>query len=390
MNSYVNWLRSFVPESITVNYTERLRAGIGALLGIFLTGLVCSWVVGADLSLPLLVAPIGASAVLLFAMPSSPVAQPWSIMGGNMFSAAVGVTCAQWMTNPMLAAAVAVAAAIAVMLSLRCLHPPGGAVALTAVLGGPLIHSLGYHFLLVPIGLNSALLLVVALVYNNATRRRYPHQVIGHANPHQTADRPSFDRVGFTTDDLDYVLTRYNQVPDVSRDELESLLVQTEMHAYRRRFGEIKCADIMSYDVLSVEAGTTLPDAWNLLHRHHIKALPVIDAARHVIGIVTLTDFVDYATHETLKGVVSKLHDVLVRVTHRHAGRPVVVGEIMSAGVCVAAETMFITELTELMFAHGHRHIPVINAQRCLVGMVTNSDLIAGLYRGRLAGTAQE
>jgi len=390
MNRYVNWLRGFLPKPTTVNFAERLRASIGALLGILLTGLISRWVVGTDTSLPLLVAPMGASAVLLFAMPSSPVAQPWSIIGGNMISAIVGVTCAQWIPNPILAASLAVSIAIAVMLSLRCLHPPGGAVALTAVLGGPLIHGLGYHFVLMPIGLNSALLLAVALVFNNLTRHRYPYRVIDHANAHLTADRPPFDRLGFTTDDLDYVLARYNQVPDVSRDELESLLVQTEMHAYRRRFGEIKCADIMSHDVVSVAFDTKLQDAWGLLHQHHIKALPVIDETRRVIGIVTLSDFIDYAAKDSLQGYLSKMRHFLRNVTRTPDDNQTVVGQIMTPQVHTAPDTMFIAELVDLMFANGHRHIPVINTEHCLVGIVTNSDLIVGLYRGRLADIDQK
>ncbi len=89
----------------------------------------------ADATLPALVAPMGASAVLLFAVPSSPLAQPWSILGGNIAAALVGVTTALLITDPFLASAVAIGVAIAAMMTLRCLHPPSGAIALTAVLG---------------------------------------------------------------------------------------------------------------------------------------------------------------------------------------------------------------------------------------------------------------
>ena len=120
-----------------------------------MTGGISSWAVGATFALPLLIAPMGASAVLLFAVPSSPLAQPWSIIGGNTVAAIVGVTAAHFISAPVLAASIAIGVAIGAMFTLRCIHPPSGAVALTAVLGGPVITSMGYRFVLWPVLLNS-------------------------------------------------------------------------------------------------------------------------------------------------------------------------------------------------------------------------------------------
>lgn len=124
-------------------------------------------------SLPWLVAPMGASAVLVLGVPSSPLAQPWSGVGGNTLSALVGIACARWLGPPELAAAVAVAvgAAIGLMLALRCLHPPGGAAALMMVPGG----ITDPWFAVFPVLLNAALLAMAGIAYNNATRRPYPH-----------------------------------------------------------------------------------------------------------------------------------------------------------------------------------------------------------------------
>lgn len=158
------YLKRFIPSLVPVSHMERLRASLGALVGILLTGLVSTLALGADANLPLLIAPMGASAVLLFAAPSSPLAQPWSILGGNIVSSLIGVTCALLIPEPVVAAAVAVGLAIAIMLLLGCLHPPSGAVALTAVLGGTSIHEAGYWFVLSPVAINSALILVVALL----------------------------------------------------------------------------------------------------------------------------------------------------------------------------------------------------------------------------------
>jgi CBS domain-containing membrane protein len=101
---------------------------------------------GSSTSILLLVAPMGASAVLLFAVPASPLAQPWSIVGGNLVSATVGVACATWISDLVDAAALAIALAICAMFALRCVHPPSGAVALTAVLWRSLDSCTGLRF----------------------------------------------------------------------------------------------------------------------------------------------------------------------------------------------------------------------------------------------------
>ena len=380
------WLLGFVPGRVSVGYRERLRACIGALFGILVTGTVTRLLLGPGAPLPALVAPMGASAVLLFALPSSPLAQPWSIIGGNLVSAAIGVACAQWIDDPQLAASLAIAGAIGAMMALRCVHPPSGAVALTAVLGGPVIHAEGYRFLLAPIGINSLLLLAAALLYNNLTRHRYPHPVAHtHDKLHATSDAPPGDRLGFTRADLDYVLKNYNEVLDVSPDDLESLLMQTEMHAYRRRLGEITCADIMSRDVAAVEYGTSLSDAWGLLQKHSVKALPVIDRARRVVGIVSQLDFMRRAEPGGYKGFEGRLRELLRKSGLSHSDKPEVVGQIMTRPAHTADSRMHIVELVPLLSEYGVHHIPVLDAERRLCGIVTNTDLVAGLYRGRLA-----
>ncbi|HSY29472.1 MAG TPA: CBS domain-containing protein, partial [Burkholderiaceae bacterium] len=249
-----------------------------------------------------------------------------------------------------------------------------------------LIHAEGYHFLFAPIGINSLLLLAVALLFNNSTRHRYPHSARhAHNNTHRTDDRSPGDRLGFTPADLDFVLKNYNEVLDVSRDDLENLLMQTEMHAYRRRLGEITCADIMSRDVVTVEFGTNLQDAWRLLHKHKVVALPVLDRVRRIVGIVTLLDFIRHAELDTYEGFDFKLRQFLRPLLKSHSEKPEVVGQIMTRKVHSATDSMHIVELVPLLSEYGLHHIPIVDHEKRLVGIVTNSDLVAGLYRGRLA-----
>jgi CBS domain-containing membrane protein len=224
------------------------------------------------------------------------------------------------------------------------------------------------------------------LFFNNFTRHRYPHSARhAHSNTHRTEDRSPGDRLGFTPGDLDFVLKNYNEVLDVSRDDLENLLMQTEMQAYRRRLGEITCADIMSRDVVTVEFGTNLQDAWRLLHKHKVVALPVLDRVRRVVGIVTLLDFIRHAELDAYEGFGSKLRQFLRPLLKSHSEKPEVVGQIMTRAVHTATDSMHIVELVPLLSEYGLHHIPIVDREKRLVGIITNSDLVVGLYRGRLA-----
>jgi CBS domain-containing membrane protein len=270
------------------------------------------------------------------------------------------------------------------MFILRCLHPPGGAVALITVLGGDAIQSHGYMFALFPVGINSLLLLITAIIYNNITRRQYPHISSKISESHLTNDAPPEARFGFNSEDLSEVLKEYNQVVDVSRKDLESLLKQTEMHAYRRRSGEITCADIMSKDVVCVEFGTELEEAWALLRKHKIKALPVVDRFKRVIGIVTQIDFMENANLEVYEDFEVKLRHFIRRTASVYSDKPEVVGQIMTSPAVTAYMNMHIIELIPLMtLPHVHHHIPVIDESRNIVGIVTQSDLVSALYHKR-------
>ncbi|EJN07387.1 CBS-domain-containing membrane protein [Herbaspirillum sp. YR522] len=332
---------------------------------------------------------MGASAVLLFAVPSSPLAQPWSIIGGNLSAALIGVTCARLLHEPALAAALAIALAIGAMFLLRCLHPPSGAVALTAVLGGPAVHDMGYAFVLSPVGLNSILLLATALFFNNASGRRYPHAPRNDTrHAHQGADQPAPTPLGFSHDDLDAVLKQYNQVIDIGRDDLEEIFLQTEMRAYHRRFGQTNCAEVMSRDIVAVEFATGLDQAWALLRYHRLRALPVLDRARHVIGIVSRSDFLAHAEAGSSGpgGWAEKLRGLLRRVPFSHADKPEVVGQIMSPTVVTAGVDTPLLELVPRM-ADGLHQIPVVDADGRLAGMLSQSDMIAALAGKHLAAT---
>jgi len=366
------WLHAFVPAPLPVDAKERWRAVIGAAIGLGLVAILCRWLAGDSMG-PWLVAPLGASAVLIFAVPASPLAQPWSVVGGNTISALVGIACAKWIGDPAIAGAVAVSAAIGLMFLLRCLHPPGGAMALIAAL----THITSFGFAFFPAGVNSLLLALAGIAYNTFTGRRYPHVQVSD----KKGGDKSFGR--FTAQDLDVVLARYNQVLDVSRDDLEKLLQLTEMEAYRRRLGAIRCADIMTRDVVTVEYQTSLQEAWASMRRHKVKALPVVDSQHRIVGIVTRADFFRHANMDIPEGMGERLRDLLRRT---NADKPQVAGQIMTAQVRVASERRHVVELLPLFSEGGHHHIPIIGDNNRLVGIITESDFVRALYKEVGAG----
>jgi len=160
------------PDSVSI--AEKLVASLGGLIGITLISMISFQVTGAS-GAALIVPSMGASAVLVFAVPHGKLSQPWALIGGNLISAVVGVTCYKLVPDIFLAAGLAVGLAIGMMHLLSCIHPPGGATALAAVIGGPAIHSLGYGYVLTPILLNVSIIFIVAIVFNNFFPwRRYP------------------------------------------------------------------------------------------------------------------------------------------------------------------------------------------------------------------------
>lgn len=282
------WLGAFAPAPVGVNTREKLYGAVGALVGLFCTEWVGHHALGS--ANPWFIAPMGASAVLLFAAPASPLAQPWSIMAGNFVSALIGVFCAQSIADPGVAAATAAALAIATMFWLRCLHPPSGAVALTAVLGGPQVAALGYGFALWPVALNSAILLSIAVVFNGLLKRNYPRRHAEPATNHQTRDPAPSARLGFSRADLDQALAQRGELLDISKEDLEEIVLAAELRASRRRFGDVRCADIMSRDVVSVQQQDPLDYAVRLFDKHRLQWLPVLDSAGHYAGMLAQGD----------------------------------------------------------------------------------------------------
>ncbi len=379
------FLRRLIPELMPVGPRERIRSALGALIGVLGTGVISHAAVGDGASVPAMIAPMGASAVLLFAAPASPLAQPWSILGGNLFAAVVGVTAARFVPDPYVAAGIAIGVAIALMMAFKCLHPPSGAVALTAVLGGPAITHLGYDFVVWPVLANSAVILGVALVFNNLTGRPYPHPHAQHtAGP---AEGPRSAQDALAAADIDAALANFGQLLDVERGDLEAILRDAQLRAYARRSGLTVCGEIMSRDAIAIAPQAPMKEALELLRRHHIKALPVTDETSKVLGIVTQTDLLDKAVWGALGprlGFRTRVRLTLTRIRAPHGA----VEDIMTTSVLtVRAETPVVDAILA-MSQTGLHHLPVVDDGGRLVGIVAQTDVVSALLADGAKATA--
>lgn len=345
--------RLFHPILAGATLRDRLLACLGALVAIAMTGMLCGFLFGEGSHLPLIVAPMGASAVLLFAVPASPLAQPWSIIGGNTISALMGVAAASLIKDPIVATGVGVSLAIAAMSLTRCLHPPGGAAALTAVLGGPVVASWGLLFPFVPVALNSCLLVAIGLLFHKLSRHNYPHVVIAPANTHRTADPRPEERTGFREEDIDAALAALNETFDIDRADLGRLLRRVEFEAVARANAEISCADIMSRDVIAIDADATVEQARWLLLNHNVRTLPVRDARRRLIGTVGLRELALFS------GALE--------------------GRISEATTARASDRAF--DLLPLL-TNGRTHaVIIIDENDQIVGLVSQTDLLSSVSR---------
>lgn len=215
------------PATNPVGLTETLVSIGSALLGILIVYGFTQYLLGETASV-LITASMGASAVLLFGVPHGALSQPWPLFGGHLVSAGVGVTCAALIPAPIPAAATAVALAIGAMQLLRCVHPPGGATALAAVIGGPAVHALGYSYLLVPVGVNVALIFAVALTANYPFAwRRYPATLARYAEQ-EPAPQPTAQ---LHPEDLQHAIRELNVVVDITPDELNEIARRALVHA---------------------------------------------------------------------------------------------------------------------------------------------------------------
>lgn len=220
------------PENISL--PEKIVASLGGIIGITLITIISFQVTGAS-GAALIVPSMGASAVLVFAVPHGKLSQPWALIGGNLISAVAGVTSYQLIPDMYLAAGIAVGSAIALMHIFSCIHPPGGATALAAVIGGPAINDLGYQYVVTPILLNVMIIFIVAIAFNSLFPwRRYPSAAMmrfteQEKNPEKQIDADNTNVIDKKS--IDKAVADMDLVMDITTKDLQRVINLCLHHA---------------------------------------------------------------------------------------------------------------------------------------------------------------
>lgn len=216
-------------EQNTTRHAEKLIAALGASLGIVGVYWVSHWYLDHQGAL-LMVASMGASAVLLFAVPHGALSQPWPVVAGHLSSAFVGIVCQKLLGDSPWAPALAVGLAVGVMCYLRCIHPPGGATALTAVIGGDAVQAAGFDFMIFPVMINVVSIMLVAVVFNAPfSWRRYPAHLTRRLKT--AAVKPAARPFELTHEDFAAAMQDLNSFIDITADDLVRLVELATTHA---------------------------------------------------------------------------------------------------------------------------------------------------------------
>jgi CBS domain-containing membrane protein len=369
----------FGPRKSSVSVQEKLISALAALVSIGLVMAVSQQFLDAH-ALPWVVASMGASAVLLFAVPKGPLSQPWPLIAGHLLSAFIGISIGKLIADPVIASALAVSLAIFVMYLTGSLHPPGGATALTTIIGGSAITDLGYWYMLTPITINIIVMLLWALIVNNLLPNRcYPNGINdlikGKKQPEfdkSTAKQPNM----LHRNDLQSALKEMDVFIDVSEDELNKIFNLSLMHTNKKKMGEINCRDIMSSNVISVDYDTDVEQVWELLIEYRVHAFPVIDKVGHVLGVISMDDFLNQIKVNSKSSIMSQLSEFIIKTDGLKTEKPEFAGHLMSKPAITINEKQHILELFELFYSHHIHHLPVVNDQYKLVGIITPKDLL--------------
>ncbi|MBC7478881.1 MAG: HPP family protein [Pseudorhodobacter sp.] len=263
--------RGFLPALPATPPRDLLRASLGAALGLLIGDLVL-WLMHAPVPMAqaLLIAPFGASAFLIFAVPNSPLAQPWSAVVGNTVSALAGLVVLQLGLPQLLAVCVAVALAIAGMALTRALHPPGGAVAIATILAAP-----APLFALFPVMTGTLALVLGGMAWAQMTGRRYPFR--------QPA---ALARQGPGPLELAAAIGALRMGANIGVADLSRLIATVE--ALHSAHSPMTAQDVMTRDLVTLHSGDDPAHAVTLFRQTGHRHLPMLDGTRF-LGLIPQT-----------------------------------------------------------------------------------------------------
>ncbi|HIP94276.1 MAG TPA: HPP family protein [Leucothrix sp.] len=202
------------------SHAEKLISLLGGVISIYAIFLVTNQFLGVAEAV-YIIPSMGASAVLLFAAPNVPFSQPWNVFGGHIISAIIGVACYQLIPDIHFAAAASVGFAIGAMYYTKCIHPPGGASALAAVIGSSAIHDLGYMYVITPVLINTVTILIIAVLFNALFSWRHYPAVLKKASEVTTTNESVYPPIKH--EDFVYALSQIDSIVDINENDLQEI-----------------------------------------------------------------------------------------------------------------------------------------------------------------------
>ncbi len=218
-----------------VRHSQILIPAIAACIAILIVGTISRTLIETTAVAHFLIASMGASSLMLFVLPTSPLSQPWSLFGGHMVSGFIGISCALLINDIVIASAVSVTLAITAMMYLRCLHPPGGATALIPILMVSEIQEVGFQFIFFPIAINTLSLLLLSLLVNRLVlHRHYASHSVPEPLQVQEETEAIIQSSPFTAEDLTFAFEMMDNYIDVDEDDLFRIYALATTHAEER------------------------------------------------------------------------------------------------------------------------------------------------------------
>ena len=300
--------------------SEVLRSSVGAALGLAAVGLLSRAIVGGERWALLIAPPIAASAVIVFAVPASPLAQPRAVVGGNVLSALIGVACGLLIPHAAVAGPVSAALAVAAMLLL------GWVEFVAAISGG----TIGWDYVLTPIGLGSALLCLAGALYAPLVGRVYPHAPPSLATPEPVR------KVAAATDG--------------GGDALAG----------------VTCGEVMTAKLFYVTPTMDAEAALQVLTEHALRTAPVLDEKRRVLGLVSRAELLLEAEREATEGA--------------GAGRSI--GELADQHLALVKADTPLSEVLPLLATGAAHEALVVDAEGAAVGVITQTDVLRVVWKG--------
>lgn len=348
------------PYSLAASGAAQLRAA-----GLLCTCLFLLALIETSFSVPAVLSPsLAASAVLLVTLPSSPAARPWPLVGGTLLSALVAVLISRLPLPLWIAIPLAGGLALVGMYRLGCLHPPAAAMVPWVLLSSDFRGDPWLSLLACLPGL-----FMLALL--SQWQLRAQAAPVAAQPLHRTEDPPPTRRHAPTRKDWQQALDSHPELLDIPADKLQELYRDVELNRLRLGTHVLRVRDIMSKSLITLAPGDSARQAWRCLQRHRIKTIPVVSQNK-VVGIVSLVDLLKFLglSSEKLSAELNTRANLVLQQE---------VATVMSKPASCVRDDLPLGELVPLFADNGLHRLPVVDEEACLVGMVTQSDLIAAL-----------